>query len=120
MGSFERRPIRDGLHQKPYAYMASMNLDELRALLRQRCDEAGSVRAWALKHGVSPVYVGHVLAGKRGRARRCWMPSGWCGLSATLRRSDVGGVKHDPAQRVRRHAHNASYQLHQIGLTAAA
>jgi hypothetical protein len=33
------------------------------------------------------------------------MPSGWCGLSATLRRSDVGGVKHDPAQRVRRHAH---------------
>ena len=66
MGSFERRPIRDGLHQKPYAYMASMNLDELRALLRRRCDEAGSVRAWALKHGVSPVYVGHVLAGKRG------------------------------------------------------
>jgi hypothetical protein len=48
------------------AYQDPMNLDELRMLLRRRCDKAGSVRAWALKHGVSPVYVGNVLAGKRG------------------------------------------------------
>jgi hypothetical protein len=45
--------------------MAPMNLYELRMLLRRRCDEAGSERAWALKHGVSPVYVGDVLAGRR-------------------------------------------------------
>jgi hypothetical protein len=59
---------RTGLTQRRHRRCVrdSMNLYELRTLLRRRCDEAGSVRVWALKHGVSPVYVGHVLAGKRG------------------------------------------------------
>ena len=34
-------------------------------LLRKSCDEAGTVRAWALANSVSPQYVGDVLVGKR-------------------------------------------------------
>src|SRR5215471_7956242 len=40
------------------------NLDPIAELMRA-CAEAGSKRRWALAHGVTAVYVGDVLAGKR-------------------------------------------------------
>lgn len=41
-----------------------MSLDEITAMLRFFCDQAGSKSAWAREHGVAPVYVGRVLAGR--------------------------------------------------------
>lgn len=38
---------------------------DLATELRAACEAAGSQRAWALAHGVSPQYVSDVLAGRR-------------------------------------------------------
>lgn len=37
----------------------------MRALLRRECDQAGSQKAWADKHGLSGAYVSDVLQGRR-------------------------------------------------------
>ena len=42
-----------------------MNTDQVLALLRAECDKAGSIRAWARKHGVSAMYVSNVLRSKQ-------------------------------------------------------
>jgi len=42
-----------------------MDRENVLALLRQKCDEAGGQKAWAAVHGVSQVYVSDVLAGRR-------------------------------------------------------
>lgn len=42
-----------------------MTAAEVRDLLREACIDAGSQRAWATEHGVSPVYVSDVLSGRR-------------------------------------------------------
>jgi hypothetical protein len=42
-----------------------MTADDVRRLLQRACDDAGSQRAWALRHGVSVVYVNDVLGGNR-------------------------------------------------------
>lgn len=42
-----------------------MNENLLRGELRQACVEAGSQRAWALRHGFSSPYVSDVLSGRR-------------------------------------------------------
>ena len=39
--------------------------DDVRELLREACEKAGSRRQWALAHGLSPAYVGDVLLGRR-------------------------------------------------------
>ena len=38
-----------------------MNTDGVICLLAAACEEAGSVRQWAIRHGLSHVYVGQVL-----------------------------------------------------------
>lgn len=45
--------------------MIVMTADQVRSLLRRVCLEAGSVRAWAMRNGTSPQYVGDVISGKR-------------------------------------------------------
>ena len=42
-----------------------MMLDNVLALLRRRCDEAGGQAAWANANGVSAAYVCDVLHGRR-------------------------------------------------------
>ena len=42
-----------------------MTAAEVRDLLCQACQRAGSQQAWARRHGVSPQYVGDVLIGRR-------------------------------------------------------
>ena len=42
-----------------------MNANEIRDLLRQMCDAAGSIAAWAAQSGVSKSYVGEILAGRK-------------------------------------------------------
>jgi DNA-binding transcriptional regulator YdaS (Cro superfamily) len=42
-----------------------MTLDQVLALLRRQCDEAGGQAAWAKAVGVSPSYVSDVLVGRR-------------------------------------------------------
>ena len=42
-----------------------MTADDVRKLLQRACDDAGSQRAWAMRHGVSVVYVNDVLGGNR-------------------------------------------------------
>ena len=42
-----------------------MTRDDVIALLRTACDEAGSIRQWCLKHKVSQVYALYVLRGER-------------------------------------------------------
>lgn len=43
-----------------------MTEDEVRDLLRQACERAGTKTAWATKHGLSLAYVSDVLVGRRG------------------------------------------------------
>jgi len=45
-----------------------MTEDQVRDLLRRRCQEVGSQQAWAELHGVSAPYVSDVLKGKRAPA----------------------------------------------------
>lgn len=40
-------------------------LGALRALLKAMCGNAGGMRAWGRKHGVTAAYVSRVIAGKR-------------------------------------------------------
>jgi hypothetical protein len=42
-----------------------MTTDDVRKMLLAACEEAGSQRAWAHAHDVSPVYVNDVLGGRR-------------------------------------------------------
>lgn len=42
-----------------------LTLKEVVALLRKRCEEAGTQKAFAESHGVSPQYVADVLRMKR-------------------------------------------------------
>jgi hypothetical protein len=42
-----------------------MKTEQVRTLLRAACDEAGSIRKWASRHGVSAMYVSNVLRGKQ-------------------------------------------------------
>ena len=42
-----------------------MSEEEARALLARECEKAGSQRAWAMAHCISPQYVNDVLAGRR-------------------------------------------------------
>ena len=39
---------------------------QLRKILKARCDEAGSQRAWAKKHGLEESVVSRVVNGDRG------------------------------------------------------
>jgi hypothetical protein len=43
-----------------------MDIDQLKALLGNRCDQAGSQRAWASQNDISPAHVNDVLKGHRG------------------------------------------------------
>ena len=49
-----------------------MNADEVRALLRRRCDEAGGQAVWAgaEEPKLSPAYVSDVLNGHRGLGQK--------------------------------------------------
>lgn len=51
--------------QRQSAYMTAMLLDQVLALLRRRCEEAGGQAAWAKANRVSPAYVSDVLNGRR-------------------------------------------------------
>jgi len=42
-----------------------MTEDQTRRLLREECQSAGSMRAWARKYNLSPAYVSDVLSGRR-------------------------------------------------------
>ena len=42
-----------------------MTIDDVRAMLRKSCDQAGTLRAWAKVHGLSPAYVSDVVRGNR-------------------------------------------------------
>jgi hypothetical protein len=42
-----------------------MRLEQVLALLRRRCDEAGDQATWAKRHGISPAYVSDALKGRR-------------------------------------------------------
>lgn len=42
-----------------------MNLDQVRKILREECESAGSQAAWAFRHSVSPAYVSDTLNGRR-------------------------------------------------------
>lgn len=42
-----------------------MTAEEVRALLRQRVDEAGNANVWSRRHGVSHAYTQDALAGRR-------------------------------------------------------
>jgi DNA-binding transcriptional regulator YdaS (Cro superfamily) len=39
--------------------------EQVRQYLREECAEAGSQKAWAQKHGLSPAYITDVLLGRR-------------------------------------------------------
>lgn len=39
--------------------------EEIRALLRERCDQAGSAKAWASANGMAFSYVSEVLRGEK-------------------------------------------------------
>jgi hypothetical protein len=43
-----------------------MDIEALRSLLSDQCVKAGSQRAWATKHKISPAHVNDVLQGHRG------------------------------------------------------
>ena len=45
--------------------MEGFDAADLVDILRVRCREAGSQKAWAKKHGLSPAYVNDVLQGRR-------------------------------------------------------
>jgi hypothetical protein len=45
--------------------MEGFDADDLIEILRVRCQERGTQRAWAKDHGVSPAYVNDVLQGRR-------------------------------------------------------
>lgn len=51
-------PTRDGQTRE-------FTANEVRALLRAACDNAGGQNAWARAHGVSNAYVSDVLLGRR-------------------------------------------------------
>lgn len=42
-----------------------MNVADILTLLQLRCDEAGSLGAWARVNGIAPAYVTDVLRGNR-------------------------------------------------------
>ena len=42
-----------------------MTLDDVRELLRQECERAGSQVAWAKAHGMAAAYVSDVIHGRR-------------------------------------------------------
>jgi hypothetical protein len=42
-----------------------MTAEEVRDLIRLACKDAGAIKAWAAKHGISGAYVGDVLLGRR-------------------------------------------------------
>lgn len=42
-----------------------MTEDEVRDLLRRKCEKAGSNRAFAIKHKITPTYIGDFLDGTR-------------------------------------------------------
>lgn len=42
-----------------------LTLDDVTALLKRRCQEAGSQRAFAIDNDISPQYITDVLRGKR-------------------------------------------------------
>lgn len=43
-----------------------MTAEDVRALLRQRVEEAGNANVWSRRHGVSHAYTQDALAGRRG------------------------------------------------------
>lgn len=45
--------------------MEGFDADDLIEILRVRCLERGTQKAWAKDHGVSPAYVNDVLQGRR-------------------------------------------------------
>lgn len=42
-----------------------MTIDEVRKILREKCDEAGSQAAFSYLYGVSPGYISDALLGRR-------------------------------------------------------
>ena len=42
-----------------------MTADEVRDRMRQACQKAGSAKAWADMHGISPSYLNDALGGRR-------------------------------------------------------
>lgn len=48
------------------AHMVEIDEATVRKMLREACDAAGGVRAWARDNGVSAPYVSDVLAGNKG------------------------------------------------------
>jgi hypothetical protein len=56
--------------------MKTMTEDQVRALLRAACDEAGSIRAWARRHGLSAMYVSNALRGKQAPGPSICKPLG--------------------------------------------
>ena len=44
----------------------TLSADEVRALLRQACKDAGGIKTWADKNGVSPTFANMAYNGRRG------------------------------------------------------
>ncbi len=42
-----------------------MDVNQVRVRLQRAVSKAASARAWAVEHSVTPMYVSHVLSGKR-------------------------------------------------------
>jgi hypothetical protein len=43
----------------------TVNADSLRIILRDACDEAGGVTAWAAQHDIGQTFVSMVLSGRK-------------------------------------------------------
>jgi hypothetical protein len=46
----------------------TFSADEIRQMLREECEEAGGMRAWARRHKISAPYVSRVLRGEKSPA----------------------------------------------------
>lgn len=54
----------------PHARAVPLDEPDAIGALRAACDAAGSIRAWAIRHGFSQPYVWHVLAGEKPPSAR--------------------------------------------------
>lgn len=53
-----------------------LSADDVREILKGRCEEAGGQTAWAIRHGMSSVLVNNVIHGRRSPSRRILAPLG--------------------------------------------
>lgn len=42
-----------------------MTADDVRIMLKEACNEAGSIRAWSREHDLSAAYISDIIVGRR-------------------------------------------------------